>query len=137
MNSHVHVKLVGPGWLLGGRGQIRQAILRGGNRVSVIGLDNVWRSASLDPEDRFQVIIVSTRDEVGSSNVVHPNHYNSVKGAPEVWDILDQFFSDDPLLWNAGKYLLRAGKKGSKLEDLEKLSQYVNRRIEALRESAS
>lgn len=71
------------------------------------------------------------------SQVEHPDHYNLPNGMPEVWDLLDAFFPDDPLLWNAGKYLLRAGQKGDKAEDLEKLVQYVTRRIEALRESAA
>ena len=33
-----------------------------------------------------------------------PSHYNETK--TEVWDVLDEFFERDPLLWNAGKYLL-------------------------------
>lgn len=70
-----------------------------------------------------------------SDMVNHPTHYNAVEGMPEVWDILDAFFPDNPLLWNAAKYLLRAGKKeGNKeLQELEKLVQYAQRRIEKLK----
>lgn len=64
-----------------------------------------------------------------SGLVEHPNHYNAVEGMPEVWDILDAFFPDDPDLWNAGKYLLRAGHKDGVAQELGKLIQYVERRI--------
>lgn len=63
------------------------------------------------------------------SAVEHPQHYNKVEGMPEVWDILDAFFGDNPTLWNAGKYLLRCEGKGKKVEDLRKLIQYVEREI--------
>lgn len=64
------------------------------------------------------------------SDVIHPAHYNAVEGMPEVWDILDAFFPNDPDLWNAGKYLLRAGRKDAKVQELRKLIQYVERSIE-------
>lgn len=60
--------------------------------------------------------------------VIHPDHYNSTKY--ETWDVLDEWFPTDPLLWQVGKYLSRAGKKGSMLKDLEKAVNYLNRRIE-------
>lgn len=80
--------------------------------------------------ETFAGVIVS--DEQLVSAVEHPTHYNAVEGMPEVWDILDAFFPDDPLLWNAAKYLLRAGRKddNAKVQDLGKLLQYVQRRIE-------
>ncbi len=70
------------------------------------------------------------------SHVEHPTHYNAIEGMPEVWDILDAFFSHNPLLWNAGKYLLRAGKKEGNVEiqELEKMVQYAQRRIDKLKE---
>ena len=37
--------------------------------------------------------------------VNHPPHY--MKRKWEVIEILEEFFADDPLLFNAGKYLLR------------------------------
>lgn len=61
------------------------------------------------------------------SAVEHPQHYNNVNGMPEVWDILDAFFGDNPTLWNAGKYLLRCENKGNKYEDLGKLIEYAER----------
>jgi len=38
----------------------------------------------------------------------------------------------DALLWNAVKYISRAGRKGSRLEDLQKAAFYLNRRIAVL-----
>ena len=63
-----------------------------------------------------------------SDPVEHPKHYN--EHPIEAWDILDMYFPKDPLLWNAGKYLLRAGNKGSLETDLKKAIQYLNRRLE-------
>lgn len=65
-----------------------------------------------------------------SDTVNHPRHYTSTKY--EVWDVLDEFFPDDPHKWAAGKYLLRAGKKGDEIEDLQKLIQFAERRISVL-----
>ena len=64
--------------------------------------------------------------------VESPSHYTRSKEGLglEVWDILDFFFPDDPHLWNVGKYLFRAGHKDDFVQDLEKLKQYVDRRIE-------
>lgn len=64
--------------------------------------------------------------------MVHPNHYNDVEGMPEVWDILDAFFPDNPTMWNAGKYLLRYARKGEPAEQLRKMVQYANRELEKL-----
>lgn len=56
----------------------------------------------------------------------HPNHYQGNK--IEVIDIIDDFnlnFS----LGNAIKYILRAGKKGDRKEDLMKAVWYIQREI--------
>lgn len=68
----------------------------------------------------------------GVGDEVNPRHYKrSIEGlGVEVIDILEFFFGDDPLLFNAGKYLLRAGHKGDLVTDLEKLKWYVQRRID-------
>lgn len=63
----------------------------------------------------------------GKDMVNHPEHYTKHKW--EVIDILEEFFPDDPLLFTAGKYLLRANYKGNFIQDLEKLKWYVDRRI--------
>ena len=56
-----------------------------------------------------------------------PPHYTNTKW--EVIDILEEFFKDDPLLWQCGKYLLRCKHKGDLEEDLSKMIWYANRKI--------
>jgi hypothetical protein len=58
----------------------------------------------------------------------HPAHYTF--GKFEVIDVLEDFFPADPLLWQVGKYIARAGHKGNTLQDLEKAEWYLRRRIE-------
>jgi hypothetical protein len=60
--------------------------------------------------------------------VNHPSHYTF--GKYEVIDVLEDWFSEDPLLWQAGKYIARAGRKGDLAEDLKKAAWYLQRRIE-------
>lgn len=85
----------------------------------------------------------------GREAVESPNHYTWLGQSlaalglgdaanVEAWDVLDAAFPQDPLLWNAGKYLLRQGRKGGeekRLEDLRKARQYLDRRIAQLTES--
>jgi hypothetical protein len=47
-----------------------------------------------------------------------------------VIDVLEDWFPADPLLWQVGKYIARAGRKGSLAEDLKKAAWYLHRRIE-------
>jgi hypothetical protein len=50
--------------------------------------------------------------------VNHPAHYTF--GKLEVIDILEDWFPTDPLLWQVGKYIARAGRKGAALQDVER-----------------
>jgi hypothetical protein len=59
--------------------------------------------------------------------VNNPPHYNQF--GIEVIDILELYFPNNPLLFNAGKYLLRSGYKGHEIEDLKKMVFYVQRYI--------
>jgi hypothetical protein len=52
-----------------------------------------------------------------------------------VIDVLEDWFPNDPLLWQVGKYIARAGRKGSMREDLNKAAWYLNRRIEQVETS--
>lgn len=84
-----------------------------------------------------------------SEGVLQPPHYTwlgkslaelglSDVANVEAWDVLDAAFPNNPHLWNAGKYLLRLGRKGGeakRLEDLRKARQYLDRAIERLEES--
>lgn len=64
--------------------------------------------------------------------VNHPRHYGG--DVPhEVWKCLNAWGAEaDALIWNAIKYLARAGKKGDKLEDLKKAKWYLDKRIELM-----
>lgn len=92
----------------------------------------VWPTREEAEQDTLSGICIAE-----DSAVEHPRHYNDVEGMPEVWDILDAFFPDNPLVWNAGKYLLRAGRKdsNSEIQELEKMVQYAQRRIDKLKET--
>jgi hypothetical protein len=63
----------------------------------------------------------------GNDPVNHPGHYTF--GKYEVIDVLEDWFPSDPLLWQVGKYIARAGRKGSRVEDLKKAAWYLQRRI--------
>jgi hypothetical protein len=56
-----------------------------------------------------------------------PPHYNF--GKYEVIDVLMDWFPDEPLLWQVGKYIARANHKNNTLQDLEKAEFYLKRRI--------
>jgi hypothetical protein len=59
-------------------------------------------------------------------NVNHPNHYQGRE--LEVIDIIDDFELNF-YLGNVIKYVLRCGKKGRRLEDLQKAYWYLEREI--------
>lgn len=72
-----------------------------------------------------------------SDPVNHPNHYQiELRNGTtvEVMDILDARFGDDALLWNVGKYLLRAGHKDEMIQELKKQRVYLDRKISYLEE---
>ena len=58
---------------------------------------------------------------------IRPDYYKS--GGLEAFDVIDAFDLDFNL-GNAFKYIARAGKKDSKVEDLRKAVTYLNREIE-------
>jgi hypothetical protein len=60
--------------------------------------------------------------------VNRPGYYT--RGKYHLTDVLLDWFPADPLLWQVGKYIMRAGHKGPALEDLQKAAWYLNRRIE-------
>jgi hypothetical protein len=62
--------------------------------------------------------------------VNHPKHYTF--GSFEVIDVLQDWFPNNPLLWQVGKYIARAERKGKSLEDLRKARFYLDREIERL-----
>ena len=66
-----------------------------------------------------------------TEEVVKPSHYTKPSG--QVWDVLDEWFPTDPLLWQAGKYLARWNAKGNPVDNLEKAMQYIQRRLDYLK----
>lgn len=51
-------------------------------------------------------------------------------GDVEVFHVLMAAFDKDPLLWQVGKYLLRAGRKDDRMQDLKKARWYLDKAIE-------
>ena len=68
-----------------------------------------------------------------SDPVRNPSHYKS--GGIEVIDVIEAFELNFRLA-NVIKYVLRAGRKGDALEDLEKAAWYLDREIDKLGEQA-
>lgn len=62
-----------------------------------------------------------------NDSVNHPEHYTF--GKFEVIEVLEDWFASDPLLWQVGKYIARAPRKGTELEDLKKAAWYLARKI--------
>ncbi len=61
--------------------------------------------------------------------VDRPKHYTTTKF--EVIDVLQEFFPQDPLLWQCGKYLMRCKHKGNPIQDLKKMIWYAQRQIKS------
>lgn len=59
----------------------------------------------------------------------HPQHYGGEENPYEAIKVIEAW-NLDFALGNVVKYINRAGKKGSKLEDLKKAQWYMNRAIE-------
>ncbi len=66
----------------------------------------------------------------GNDPINHPSHYTF--GKFEVIDVLADWFPTDPLLWQVGKYIARAGHKGKEISDLKKARFYLDRKIKEL-----
>jgi hypothetical protein len=64
--------------------------------------------------------------------VDHPPHYGGDTPHETIKCLEAWGLESDALLWNAVKYISRAGKKGNKLEDLKKAKNYLDRRIAAM-----
>lgn len=69
--------------------------------------------------------------------VNHPAHYGGDTEHEAIRCLKAWGLESDALLWNAVKYIAGSAKKGRQLEDLEKASFYLSRRIEALRSGDS
>lgn len=63
-----------------------------------------------------------------SNQVDHPSHYQSEDPTYETINVIEAWGLDF-CLGNVIKYISRAGKKGSTVEDLEKAAWYLSRKI--------
>lgn len=80
-----------------------------------------------------------TESEEKEEVVNAPTHYvwlgNALAGQVEnvgdveVFNVLMAAFDKDPLLWQVGKYLLRAGRKDDRKQDLKKARWYLDKAI--------
>lgn len=61
-------------------------------------------------------------------NINHPQHYKSANGLEAITVI--ESFNLNFRLGNLVKYILRADKKGNRLEDLKKARWYLDREID-------
>lgn len=71
------------------------------------------------------------RSASDASNAVnHPAHYGGNVPHETIKCLAAWGLESNALLWNAVKYISRAGKKGRLLEDLRKSRWYLNKAIE-------
>jgi hypothetical protein len=65
--------------------------------------------------------------------VNHPAHYGGADNPYEVYKVLEAWgLTGNAYLWNAVKYIARAGKKGAAAVDLKKARWYLDRQIALL-----
>ncbi len=81
--------------------------------------------------ENYESRLAYMADQSPVDAVNHPPHYTF--GKFEVIDVLEDWFPTDPLLWQVGKYIARAGHKGNRLQDLEKAHCYLERAISKLK----
>lgn len=60
--------------------------------------------------------------------VNRPAHYVAGRKYEPI-DVFEDWFPDDPLLWQVAKYLSRAGRKNDAMQDLKKAEYYLLRAI--------
>jgi hypothetical protein len=65
----------------------------------------------------------------------HPQHYGGDVIHETIKCLSAWGLESDALLWTVAKYISRAGKKGSKLEDLKKARWYLDKRITQLEDT--
>lgn len=66
--------------------------------------------------------------EVSNEQVTNPTHYTRTKY--EVWDVADEWFPNDPHLWNVLKYVGRLGFKDDPSIEVGKIKAYLDRWLE-------
>lgn len=69
---------------------------------------------------------------INQSHVDHPPHYGGENNPYEAIKVIEAWKLDF-CLGNVVKYISRAGKKGSELQDLQKAKWYLDRKIEEMK----
>ena len=64
--------------------------------------------------------------------VNHPHHYGGAENPHEPIKVIEAY-NLNFCIGNVIKYVLRAGKKGSKIQDLKKARWYLDREIEKIK----
>jgi len=78
-------------------------------------------------------VTIKMSDTTPKEMVNHPKHYNEHKW--EVIEILQEFFKDDPLIWQTAKYIFRYKHKEDPIQDLKKAKWYLEYKINELEQS--
>lgn len=93
-----------------------------------------------DFDDAFAETLPKGRPVASPSHahdpVNHPSHYKSAGGL-EVFDVIEAFAADDAHKSHVLKYVLRAGAKGSYIEDMRKARAWIDRAIQYHEEQAA
>lgn len=89
-------------------------------------IEELLRQVKLEPEKIPKAYL--------DDAVNHPKHYTDTPFGLEVIEITDKY---DFSVGNALKYILRAGKKGDAVEDLEKAVWYLKHKIELMKKNGS
>ena len=129
---------MGPEHDIVGTWDARQGGLQINNYLYVNEYDFVCAGPGYARMPLEQMAPVENEEKVDMVNA--PKHYSWLGNAlaeqvenvgdVEVFHVLMAAFSKDPLLWQVGKYLLRAGRKDDKKQDLKKARWYLDKAIE-------
>lgn len=79
--------------------------------------------------------IFNVENHIENETITRPSHY--CIGKFETIDVLQNYFHDDPLLWNAGKYILRSPYKGKQVEDLKKCKRLIDYKLKELEDEGT
>lgn len=124
-----------------------------GGKAEVTSLDSQYGKSFIDVTVIEPVPVNKEHSEVGkviaeypkslklveskAEAVAHPSHYGGGDNPYEVIKVAEAWgFDKDSYLFNVLKYIARAGKKGTELQDHKKARFYLDRKITRLEEAA-
>lgn len=133
------VRLTGSGWSAPDLGVAETVVEVDGvtHGLPFFFLDNTkyWIfDPDTDGADWSVTVVKRKNGTVADVDLVNrPPHYTRTRF--EVIEVLEEFFSQDPHLWQVGKYIMRAGHKDDEIQDLQKARYYLDRKIQRLQEA--